>query len=115
MKVHHLNCGTMHPPGARLVWDSRPGGRGRVLEKVVSRIAGDGVTSAVEDGQIRGTQGVTFSATDDDAVRVGVALEYELKEPPSWPLAGLFIKRAMAESLRRTLARFAIERSADAG
>src|SRR3954447_20243387 len=50
-------------PDARLVWDSKPGGRGRVVERVTSHIQRQGQTLAVEDERLRGTQQVRFEPT----------------------------------------------------
>src|SRR5215208_4676747 len=47
-------------PGARAVWDSRPGGRGRVVEQVTAYEARTGQTLEVEDEKLRGTQRVAF-------------------------------------------------------
>src|SRR3954465_5588160 len=46
--------------GAEAVWDARPGGRGRVLERVLEYEARRGQAVAVEDERIRGTQRVAF-------------------------------------------------------
>ena len=43
-------------PGAVVIWDSNPGGRGRVLERVVSFEARVGQTVEVEDEKIHGRQ-----------------------------------------------------------
>ena len=40
--------------GARAVWDSRPGGRGRVVERVTAYEARSGQTLAVEDEKLSG-------------------------------------------------------------
>ena len=100
--------------GATLIWDSRPGGRGRVVERVTRYEARVGQTSEVEDERLRGTQTVGFAALED-GVEVSLELEYQLKE--SGPLRAvtdvLFIRRALGDSLRRTLARFARELAAD--
>lgn len=101
--------------GGRLVWESPPLGRGRVVERVLSYEVRGGQTVAVDDRRLHGTQSVAFEP-DGDAVRVTVTLEYELKErgPLTWLLDPLFIRRALRDSLRRTLARFAHERRAEA-
>ena len=101
--------------GAVLDWQSRPGGRGRVRERVQRSEPGARLVLDVEDQQLRGTQEVTFTERDD-AVLVALTLEYSLKERnPLTPLVDrLFIRRAMAASLQRTLDRFARERAADA-
>ncbi len=95
--------------GARLVWQSNPSGRGRVTEKVVQSSAGLLRTQVYEDALV-GEQAVTFDTADEGA-RVELRLEYELAR--SGPLRGvadvLFIRRAVRDSLRRTLARFGVE------
>ena len=48
--------------GARVVWDSHPGGRGRVVERVVAlRAAAAARSVEVEDEKVRGTQRVSFA------------------------------------------------------
>jgi Polyketide cyclase / dehydrase and lipid transport len=100
--------------GARLLWDSNPGGRGRVQERVTAYAAREGQTVDVEDEKIRGTQRVTFTPTDRGAT-VTLELRYELKEArPFMPLVDLiFIRRQQRESLQRTLRRFATEITAE--
>jgi hypothetical protein len=100
--------------GARSVWDSKPGGRGRVVERVTEYEARTGQTLAVEDGKLRGTQRVSFEP-GPDGVEVALELEYELKERnPLTPVTDLlFIRRALRDSLKRSLLRFARERRAD--
>jgi hypothetical protein len=102
------------PAAGSLVWDSTPEGRGRVLEKVRSYEPRAGQTLAVEDSRLRGTQRVAFTP-GPDSVRVTLELEYELKQrsPVSWLVDALFVRREVAASLRRTLARFARERRGD--
>ena len=101
-------------PAARLVWDSRPGGRGRVVERVESYQAGASQRVRVEDAQLRGTQAVAFEALDDGC-RMTLELVYELKRPGfGGVLTDLFfVRHALRASLRRTLERFAIELRAD--
>jgi polyketide cyclase/dehydrase/lipid transport protein len=100
--------------GARSVWESKPGGRGRVVERVSAYEARIGQTLEVEDEKLRGTQRVSFSP-DADEVEVALELEYELKERnPLTPLTdALFIRRALRDSLKRSLTRFARERRGD--
>jgi hypothetical protein len=100
--------------GARLVWDSPPGGRGRVQERVVAYESRTGQTLDVEDGAMRGRQHVAFSP-GPESVEVTLTLEYEIKDrKPLTPVVDrLFVRRAMADSLRRTLSRFANERKAE--
>ena len=100
--------------GSRAVWDSKRGGRGRVVERVRAYEARVGQTLEVEDEKLRGTQRVAFSPTPD-AVAVTLELEYELKERNVLtPITdALFIRRALRDSLKRSLIRFARERRAD--
>ena len=100
--------------GARSVWESRPGGRGRVVERVTAYEARVGQTVAVEDERLRGAQTVSFEP-GPDGVEVALELEYELKERnPLTPLTdALFIRRALRDSLKRSLLRFARERRGD--
>ena len=53
--VHKVDAGWPRELGAVVVWDSKPGGRGRVLERVVSFEARVGQTVEVEDEKIFGT------------------------------------------------------------
>jgi uncharacterized membrane protein len=101
-------------PPARLVWDSKPGGRGRVVERVTTCIQRQGQTLEVEDERLRGTQRVEFAPSDGDT-RVTLTLEYRLKSrTPLTPVVdALFVRRAIRDSLARTLSRFAYERTGD--
>ncbi len=96
--------------GARVLWDSRPGGRGRVMERVRAHRAGEGQVVEVDDERLRATQTVAFAARGDD-VLVTVEQEYELKDV-RFPTS-LFVRRALADSLRRTMHRYRIERISD--
>jgi hypothetical protein len=100
--------------GARVVWDSWPDGRGRVMEEVVGYEARVGQSLTVEDDKIRGTQRVAFSP-HEGGVTVSLELEYELKDPRLRfaPLDLIFIRRPQRESLERTLRRFAAELRAE--
>jgi hypothetical protein len=100
--------------GARAVWNSRPGGRGRVVERVTAYEARAGQTLALEDEKLTGTQRVTF-VPGPDGVEIALELEYELKGANAFtPLTdALFIRRALRDSLRRSLRRFAHERRGD--
>jgi len=100
--------------GAKIVWDSTPNGRGRVVEQVVDLVPGKGQTSAVEDPRLTGTQRVVFEPLDG-GVAVGLELEYRLKgQSVLQPLVDVFfIRRALRDSLRRTLLRFSRELAAD--
>jgi hypothetical protein len=96
--------------GASVTWQSGPAGRGRVTELAVEYRPLEGQTVAVEDDAIRGRQHVVFRPADEH-VEVKLSLEYEIKQSSFFtPLIDLlFIRRAMAASLRATLARFAAE------
>ncbi|MCU0314863.1 MAG: SRPBCC family protein [Solirubrobacteraceae bacterium] len=96
--------------GAKVVWESFPGGRGRVTERVVAYEARAGQEIETVDAKAAGTQRVTFAA-DGDGVRMTLELDYRLLEPgPFSPITDLlFIRRAQGDALRRTLARFARE------
>jgi hypothetical protein len=100
--------------GARRLWDSPPEGRGRVSETVLSYEMRMGQSLAVEDARLEGTQTETFEP-QPDSVKVTLALEYRLKDRNLiTPLVDLlFIRRAMTDSLRRTLRRFNSELAAE--
>jgi hypothetical protein len=93
--------------GGSVTWESGPAGRGRVTETVAAYALGDGQTVEVSDASLTGCQSVAFTAAGD-GVEVTLALEYRVnRRSPLTPLVdALFIRRAMAASLSRTLARF---------
>ena len=96
-------------PGARVVWVSTPGGRGRVTEKVVE--ADDHrLTTRIFEDALQGTQRAVFEDAPEGA-HVRLELEYDLARfGPLRAVADvLFIRRALREALGRTLRRFAIE------
>jgi hypothetical protein len=97
--------------GARLLWDSVPDGRGRVVERVMRYEVRSGQTVDVEDPRMTGTQTVTFTPLPDGASKMTLELEYGLKDqnPLSPVVDVLFVRRALTDALRRTLARFARE------
>ena len=97
--------------GARLVWDSVPAGRGRVAETVVTYEVRIGQTVQVEDEQITGTQVVTFAPAGEGRSGMELDLRWQHKNPNVFtPLVDLlFVRRAFADALRRTLSRFARE------
>lgn len=101
--------------GARLTWDSVPDGRGRVLEVVSAYEVRAGQTVAVEDGQLTGTQVVRFVPRPDRRSRIELELRWTLKNrnvlTPVFDL--FFVRRGFADSLRRTLFRFAREVAAE--
>ena len=100
--------------GALVVWDSFPGGRGRVLEEVTGYEARVGQSVAVEDESIRGTQRLSF-APHEGGVTVSLELDYALKQPRGkfGAFDLLFVRRPQREALERTLRRFARELRAE--
>ena len=100
--------------GAELVWQSPPGGRGRVRERVVSYEMRTGQTVEVEDAAMTGRQTVKFEP-GPDAVEVTLSLEYWIKDhTPLTPVVDLlFVRRAWNDALRRTVTRFSNERKAE--
>ena len=60
--VFKVDEGWPRQPGAVVVWDAKPGGRGRVLERVVSFEARVGQTVEVEDEKIHGRQTIALPA-----------------------------------------------------
>jgi hypothetical protein len=78
-----------------------------VTETAVAYAAGDGQTVEVQDVSITGRQTVAFAAAQG-GVSVTLALSYRIRSrSPITPLIdALFVRRAMATSLRQTLDRF---------
>ena len=101
--------------GARVVWESGAGGRGRVTEKVVQRTPDSFATQVFEEA-LTGTQRALFEEAEDGAI-VTVELEYELaKYGPLRAVAdAIFIRRALRDSLKRTLYHFVVEAEEEAG
>ena len=101
--------------GARVVWESGPGGRGRVTEKVVEHGTGRFETRLSEDA-LQGRQVLSVSE-DAEGARVELTLDYELTKygPLRAAADALFIRRALRDALRRTLRRFAVEAEEEAG
>jgi hypothetical protein len=100
--------------GAEVLWDAHPGGRGRVLERVIAYEPRRGQTTAVEDERIRATQRVEF-APHARGVVITLDLDYEPKDPRLRfaPVDALVLRRPQRDSLRRTLRRFAAELRAE--
>lgn len=94
--------------GARLTWESHPGGRGRVVEQVLRQEPGAELVVTQEDSQLRGVQRLAFAPVAGDPSRLGVALELDytlIRRGPFMIVADpLFVRRALRDSLRRTLA-----------
>ena len=102
-------------PGGRVVWESRPDGRGRVTERVTEN-APDRFATQVFEKALTGTQTLrALPATDGSEVEL--SLEYELTRygPLSGLADALFIRRALRDALKRTLYRFSVEAEDEAG
>src|SRR5919197_246410 len=69
--------------GAKLVWQSVPGGRGMVNEKVTSS-GGDHLSTRLIEESLTGVQTVTFHPAEDATSVVELALEYELTRTSPW-------------------------------
>jgi hypothetical protein len=111
---HVVRSDEAWPQAGQLVWDSTPNGRGRVVERVTRHELRTGHASEVEDERLQGIQTVAFEGAGEDT-RVTLSLEYALKQTNLVsPLVDLFfVRRALRDSLERTLARFARERRGD--
>lgn len=101
--------------GARVLWQSTPGGRGLVVERVTAYEVRASQAVEVEDPRMTGEQVVTFSPDEEGGCSITVDLRYQLKErTPFTPVVDFFfVRRAMADSVRRTLGRFARELAGD--
>jgi hypothetical protein len=104
------------PASGHVVWESIPAGRGQVTEKVAEAPAAGTFATLVFEDRLTGRQ--TFKATESaDGARVELSLEYTLtRYGPLGALAdAIFIRRALRDSLRRTMERFAVEAEEEAG
>lgn len=115
-------------PGAEVVWRSTPEGRGRVTERVESYeapppapdVAPESepgrLVTRVADDSLEGTQTATF-ALGPEGTHLELELEYELRGGGG-RLRGvtdlLFIRRALRDSLRRTVEAFVAEAAPEA-
>lgn len=97
-------------PGAEVRWRSVPGGRGDVVERALAVEPGRSLQVEVADPALTGVQTVTFEA-DEDGAAILLDLSYDLRR--HGPLRALtdvlFVRRALADALERTLRRFAAE------
>jgi hypothetical protein len=101
-------------PGATLVWQSGPAGRGRVTETVSEYDPQGRLASRVSEKGLSGVQTVTFE-TDGDETWAELALEYELARYGGTygkVMNVLFMRRPLRDSLVDTLGRFAAETEA---
>src|SRR6476646_1862219 len=77
--VFNVDEGWPRAPGAVAIWVCKPGGRGRVLERVVSFEARVGQTVEVEDEKIHGRQTIGFRPGNDGCT-VSLELDYAIKQ-----------------------------------
>ena len=98
-----------------MIWETVPAGRGRVTEKVTES-APDQIATLVFEDRLAGRQTFRVAPAPSGAA-VQLSLEYALtRYGPLGPVADvLFIRRAIRDSLRRTLFRFAVEAEEEAG
>jgi hypothetical protein len=101
--------------GERVSWESSPGGRGRVTEKVVERRP-DRFTTMVFESALMGRQ-TLMAVPRSGGAEVELSLEYTLVKygPLSMVADVLFIRRALRDALARTVSRFAVEAEDEAG
>jgi Polyketide cyclase / dehydrase and lipid transport len=93
--------------GSRVRWASTPDGRGLVDEHVVHYEVRAGQTVQVEDPKMLGTQTVTFTPKPEGHSQLTIELDYRIKgSGPFNVLTAFFVKRAFADSMKRTLGRF---------
>jgi hypothetical protein len=113
-RIHELSPGWPEP-GSRVVWASRPGGRGRVTEKVVEQGVRRFSTKVFEE-RLAGVQTAEVAPAERGAL-LALRLDYELVRggPLGAALDLLFIRRALRDALLRTLRRFVVEAEEDAG
>jgi hypothetical protein len=112
--------GSWPAEGAKLVWSSTPGGRGRVSERVLTR--GDTlIATRLAEESLAGMQTAQFEPDPEGGSLATLTLEYELHPTSVWrrgPLGKVtevfFIRRALADSLERTLRRFSVEAAEEA-
>ena len=104
-------------PGAKIVWESVPHGRGRVTEKSQAHQPPRLLVSDVFEERLIGRQTVHFEAADDGGSVVSIELEYALTEGGvvKWFADWIFIRPRLREAYRRTLRRFAVEAAEEAG
>jgi hypothetical protein len=96
--------------GARVVWETKPGGRGRVTETVTAYEPRTSCVTEVQDDKLHGTQTIAFSP-HAEGTTLQLTIAYTIKErTPFTPVVDLFfVRRTQRESLQRTLRRFALE------
>jgi uncharacterized membrane protein len=102
---------------ARLQWVSIPGGRGTVSERVLASEPPRRVVTQVFEEAMAATQSVTFEPVEDLATTwIEFELDYKLTQSGLLRQVTdvLFIRRALAAAIDRTLRRFATEAEEEA-
>ena len=96
--------------GSTVVWQSSPGGRGRVTEKVTDD-SPQRFSTRVSEEALQGEQSARFAAAEEGDTRVELKIEYELSGGGAFQAISdvLFIRRALRDALKRTLRRYAVE------
>jgi hypothetical protein len=96
--------------GAKLVWVSRPHGRGRVTQKVTRAEPGRCFATHVFEDRLKGTQTAAFEPSAGGTT-FRLALDYTLTTKGVFAAVTdfFFIRRALRDSLVRTCRRFASE------
>jgi uncharacterized membrane protein len=98
--------------GSKIVWRSIPGGRGQVTERVLESQPGRAVVTQVYEEALTGRQTISFEPLEaGEGTLVMLQLDYELGRTGVLGRITdvLFIRRALSDSLERTLRRFAAE------
>jgi hypothetical protein len=97
--------------GAKLVWVSRPHGRGRVTQRVTACEPPRRVATEVFEDRLSGTQTATFEPAADGRTIFALELDYKLTTAGAISAVTdfFFIRRALRDSLVRTCRRFASE------
>ena len=102
-------------PGAKVVWQSVPHGRGQVTEKARTHEPPHRFASDVFEEKMMGRQTVFFEP-EGEGTLVSIELEYALTEGGLFRTLSdwLFIRPRLREAYRRTLRRFAVEAAEEA-
>jgi uncharacterized membrane protein len=100
--------GTWPQEGAAVTWESVPGGRGRVVERVIEHAPGAGLRVAFEDTKMRGEREIRFASEDGGGTRAELTLTYQLggRGPLQILTDLLFISPQLRQSLQRELDSF---------
>ena len=102
--------------GAKLVWKSKPHGRGEVTEKVIDSEPPRLLRTMHVEERLNGTQTVSFEPDRSGGAIFELELEYQLSQSRALGRITdfLFIRRAVRDSLARTCRRFAAEAAEEA-